>query len=115
LEDASELPHTEPHEAIVGPGDILFLPPLWPHTASHLGEASVAVNVFFKGFESGYSTGRDVYGNRDMAAYENGRRDIAKIARGFAVLPSDVKDFYLRRLADELIELSRSQSLTPGG
>lgn len=100
------------HEAVVGPGDVLFLPALWPHAASVESRptatttTSIAVNVFFRNLdEAVYSrTGRDVYGNRDVAAYERGRQLVANVARGFAGLPRDVREFYMRRLAEELLE-----------
>lgn len=63
---------------------------------------SVAVNVFFRNLENGYAAGKDVYGNRDLAAYEKGRLDVAKIAKSFDKLPADMKEFYLLRLAEEL-------------
>ncbi|KAK7747004.1 tRNA methyltransferase ppm2 [Diatrype stigma] len=93
---------THPHEAILNPGDILFLPPLWLHTAMPLTALGVAVNVFFRSLETGYSSGRDVYGNRDIAAYEKGRQDITRIANSFGKMPSDIREFYVTRLADEL-------------
>jgi tRNA wybutosine-synthesizing protein 4 len=98
---------THPHEAVVQRGDVLFLPPLWLHTATPGRGLSVAVNVFFRDMEAGYSSGRDVYGNRDMAAYERGRLDVARIAGHFKGLPDDVRGFYLRRLADELVRSIR--------
>lgn len=45
--------------------------------------------------------GRDVYGNRDIQAYEKGRQDINKIRKAFDNLPRTVQDFYLQRLAAE--------------
>ncbi|RYP06700.1 hypothetical protein DL764_003002 [Monosporascus ibericus] len=76
LESSSiSLEQTHPHEAVLNPGDILFLPPLWLHTATPLTNLGVAVNIFFRNLESGYSSGRDVYGNRDLAGYEKGRQD----------------------------------------
>ncbi|KAI1210528.1 LCM-domain-containing protein [Annulohypoxylon truncatum] len=93
---------THPHEAVLNPGDMLFLPPLWLHTATPLSNLGVAVNVFFRNLEAGYSSGRDVYGNRDLAAYEKGRLDVTRIANGFNKLPFDMRDFYIKRLADEL-------------
>ena len=87
------------------PGDVLFIPPLWLHTASPTEGVSVAVNVFFRNLAPGcYAAGRDVYGNRDLQAYEKGRRDVEKIARSFDRLPRDIAKFYLDRLADELKE-----------
>lgn len=64
--------------------------------------ASVAVNVFFRNLETGYAAGKDVYGNRDLQAYENGRRDVERIAKAFKNVPDDIARFYLERLAMEL-------------
>lgn len=93
---------TRPHEAELGPGDVLFLPPLWLHTSEPTTDLSIAVNVFFRDLERGYAAGRDVYGNRDLAAYEKGRQDAARIAKGFQQLPLETRRFYLSRIADEL-------------
>lgn len=61
------------------------------------------MNVFFRSLEaSHYSTGRDVYGNRDLAAYEKGRQEVQRIANAFNKAPSACKQFYLLRLAEEL-------------
>ena len=100
--DDELLRDTHPYEAILSPGDILFLPQLWLHTASPTSGMSVAVNVFFQGLLSArYAAGKDVYGNRDIHAYEKGRQDIAKIIKSFEVLPGDVREFYLGRLMRE--------------
>ncbi|EQB51860.1 leucine carboxyl methyltransferase [Colletotrichum gloeosporioides Cg-14] len=101
---AGSLRGVQPYEAVVEPGDILFLPPLWLHTAAPTSDMSVAVNVFFRNLEKGYSSGRDVYGNRDLAAYEKGRQDVSRIANNFSKLPADAREFYIRRLADELLQ-----------
>jgi len=82
--------------------DVLFLPSLWLHTASPTEGISVAVNVFFRNLKNGYAVGKDVYGNRDLQAYEKGRQDVNKIAKSFENLPLDVQNFYLQRLAEEL-------------
>lgn len=92
------------------PGDVLFIPSLWLHTASPTSGVSIAMNVFFRNLSTGYSAGKDVYGNRDLQAYEKGRQDISKIVKSFAGLPADVRQFYLHRLADEF---RRSAHLTP--
>ncbi|WQF81475.1 Putative JmjC domain, methyltransferase Ppm1/Ppm2/Tcmp, rmlC-like jelly roll [Colletotrichum destructivum] len=106
--DAGSLRGVHPHEAAVQPGDILFLPPLWLHTATPTSELSVAVNIFFRNLEKGYSMGRDVYGNRDLAAYEKARQDIARIGSSFSKLPLDAREFYIRRLADELLQSTKN-------
>lgn len=102
--ESTELSGTHPHEAYLNPGDILYLPPLWLHTAAPVTELGVAVNVFFRSLETGYAAGRDVYGNRDLAAYEKGRQDVTRIANAFGKVPSDMKEFYVRRLAGELLQ-----------
>ncbi|KNG46977.1 leucine carboxyl methyltransferase 2 [Stemphylium lycopersici] len=101
-----KLRRTHPHIASLKPGDILFIPPMWSHTATPEDGVSVAVNVFWRGLDKGYAAGKDVYGNRDLQAYENGRRDVEKIVRAFKDLPVDVSKFYLERLASEILERS---------
>ncbi len=87
---------------LMKPGDILYLPPLWLHTARPLEGVSVSVNVFFRDLKSGYAAGKDVYGNRDLAAYEKGRLDIQRMGKSFDGCSEEVRKFYLLRLADEL-------------
>jgi tRNA wybutosine-synthesizing protein 4 len=100
-----------PHIAALAPGDVLFIPPMWSHTATPNEGVSVAVNVFWKGLgDEVYAAGRDVYGNRDLKGYENGRRDVEKIVRAFKGLPADVGDFYLQRLAGEILERGKKQA-----
>lgn len=105
--DSPSLGSTHPHEATLSPGDVLFLPPLWLHAATPTSDVSVAVNVFFRDLAGGYSTGRDVYGNRDLAAYEKGRQDIGRLVNGFQKLPASAREFYLLRLSDELRHKSK--------
>jgi len=96
------LADTHPHEALLHSGDILFLPPFWLHTASPTSGVSVAVNAFFRNLQGGfYAPGKDVYGNRDLQAYEKGRQDITRIVRSFESLPTDAREFYLQRLVEE--------------
>lgn len=104
--DGPVLSSTHPHEAHLEPGDTLLLPPMWLHTATPTSDMSVAVNVFFRDLDSDgtYSTGRDVYGNRDLAAYEKGRQEASRIAKGFEKLPKEIRRFYLQRIADELVQ-----------
>lgn len=100
----NDLSSTHPQEGTLTPGEILYIPPTWPHTAApQTDQVSTAVNVFFRNLDSGrYSAGRDVYGNRDVAAYERGRLDLARIVASLDKLPADVRGFYLRRLTAEL-------------
>ncbi len=97
---------THPREANLQPGDVLFIPPLWLHTACPMDSISISVNIFFRNLQTGYAAGRDVYGNRDLQAYEKGRKDIEKVARSFHGLPSQMSRFYVERLAEELKQMS---------
>jgi tRNA wybutosine-synthesizing protein 4 len=97
-----KLRFTHPHIARLAPGDVLFIPPMWSHTATPEDGVSVAVNVFWRDLDKGYAAGKDVYGNRDLQAYENGRRDVEKILKAFRDVPRDVAGFYLERLAGEI-------------
>lgn len=113
--DLSSLENTRPHEAILEPGDALFIPSTWAHTAAPTDGMSVAVNCFFRSLETQkYAAGRDVYGNRDLAAYEKGRKDIAKIIKSFEDLPAHVSGFYLQRLAMELSDKAKATSASVG-
>ncbi|KAF2816246.1 Clavaminate synthase-like protein [Mytilinidion resinicola] len=101
--DHPPLALTHPHEVLLSPGDVLFIPPMWSHTARPTAGMSVAVNVFFRNLEQKhYAIGRDVYGNRDLQAYESGRKDIEKMAKAFEGMPTEIAKFYLERLAAEL-------------
>lgn len=108
VSDHPSLALTHPFEAHLEPGDVLFIPPLWLHTAKPTTGVSVAVNVFFRdeAMQASYAVGKDVYGNRDLAAYERGRRDIQRISKAFDDLPSQARQFYISRLADELKAMS---------
>jgi tRNA wybutosine-synthesizing protein 4 len=102
--ESASLAGTHPHEAQLSPGDVLFLPPLWLHTAAPMSDIGVAVNVFFRNLATGYSAGRDVYGNRDLAAYEKGRQDVTRIVNAFSKVPADMRGFYVKRLSGELLQ-----------
>jgi tRNA wybutosine-synthesizing protein 4 len=102
------LRYAHPHIAKLSPGDILFIPPLWLHTAKPTTGFSVGVNVFFQNLNAGYAPGKDVYGNRDLQAYEKGRADVEKIVKSFQKLPGDISQFYLNRLADELKDKAKA-------
>ncbi|QIW98942.1 hypothetical protein AMS68_004460 [Peltaster fructicola] len=78
--DPGPLARCHRYEAELAPGDILFIPSLWLHAAAPTDDLSIAVNVFFRHLKEGYAAGKDIYANRDLAAYDRGRRDIAKIA-----------------------------------
>lgn len=81
-----------------------MIPALWLHTASPMSDMGTAVNVFFRDLEQQghYASGRDVYGNKDLEAYEKGRQAVARIAKALRPLPPAAREFYLSRIVDEL-------------
>ncbi|KAL9636372.1 MAG: hypothetical protein Q9204_002290 [Flavoplaca sp. TL-2023a] len=99
--------------AVLNEGDVLYIPPLWLHSASPLDNLSVSINVFFRNLRSGYAAGRDVYGNRDLQVYENGRRNIEKIAKSMESLPRDIASTYLVRLGEELTKKGQDMKQKP--
>jgi tRNA wybutosine-synthesizing protein 4 len=101
-ENGSSIAYVHPLETVMSPGDIIFIPAMWLHATLPL-EPSISINVFWKDLESSlYSQGRDVYGNRDLKAYEEGRVLIKRISKSFEAMPADIRKFYLARLSDEL-------------
>ncbi|EHY52861.1 tRNA methyltransferase ppm2 [Exophiala dermatitidis] len=55
-----------------------------PSSSPETGSINISLNIFFRSLPATrYAAGRDVYGNRDLAAYEDGRRDIDRIVRRF--------------------------------
>jgi len=82
-------------EVTLHPGDVLFIPRFWAHATSSVsyneastalertaGKESIAVNMFFRDLhEASYAKGRDVYGSRDLEAYELAREMIQKLAK----------------------------------
>lgn len=98
-----------PIEFIMNPGDIVFIPALWLHATVPL-TPSISINYFWKNFAQDlYAAGKDVYGNRDLAAYENSRILVSKIVGSFKHVPDTAKQFYLLRLSEELMEAANSK------
>ena len=92
--------------AILKPGDSVYIPPLWPHATKPLSP-NIGVNIFWKSFkEEMYDRGKDVYGNKDLTAYTEGRKLVERIFRGFKDADRDTREFYLKRLAAELEEMA---------
>jgi Cupin-like domain len=99
---------------ILRPGDALFIPPLWPHATKPL-TPNISINVFWKSFKDEfYDRGKDVYGNRDLTVYLDGRKHIERIVKGFKDVDENTREFYLKRLAMELQELVSENGITRG-
>ena len=95
------------YTAILKPGDAVYIPPLWPHATKPL-TPNVGVNVFWKSFkDEEYGSGKDVYGNKDLTGYTEGRKLVERIVKGFKDVDLDTREFYIKRLAEELAANSR--------
>lgn len=106
---AESLSATHPLEVELGPGDAVFIPACWLHATRARAASSVSLNFFWRDLAARhYAAGRDVYGNRDVAAYEHGRAAVGKVAAAFEGLPAEVRRFYLQRLAGELQEAAEN-------
>ena len=99
---------TKGYAAILKPGDAVYIPPLWPHATKPL-TPNVGVNVFWKSFKNEVygGGGKDVYGNKDLPGYTEGRKLIERIVKGFRDVDLDTREFYIKRLAAELEANSR--------
>ena len=92
-------------EAILDPGDILFIPALWFHNVTSIG-FSVAVNVFWRSHHpptDGLYDTKDLYGNRDPPAAGKALDHAAAAAAHIRRLPEPFRSFYARRAARELL------------
>ncbi|KAJ6258962.1 tRNA methyltransferase ppm2 [Drechslerella dactyloides] len=95
---------THPMEVVMHPGEALYLPPFWLHAVLPL-EPCIAVNIFFHSFDAGlFSEGRDLYGNKDLACYQEGRDALKGVLAKFEGLDDSVRRFYMARLGQELLE-----------
>ena len=109
--EKTSLKYTHPYEVILRPGDVIYIPPLWCHAALPLDGLSIAINTFFKTEDDqSYASGKDTYGNKDVAEYEYARKDIAKAISRFSSMPKDTQRFYLGRLADEMLQINRKKN-----
>ncbi|KAK9473057.1 uncharacterized protein V1510DRAFT_364432 [Dipodascopsis tothii] len=107
--EACDLPGTHPHETVVAPGDVLFIPEMWLHAMVSL-EPSVSINTFHYAHDPRqYGPGRDLYGNRDLKPYRDGRELVRKIVDGADTLRPAARQFYLLRLADELRQAAEGE------
>ncbi|KAF3203075.1 tRNA methyltransferase ppm2 [Orbilia oligospora] len=94
---------THPLEITMHPGDTLFIPPFWLHAVLPLSPC-IAINTFFHWFDDNlHSAGKDLYGNKDLACYEEGRGVLKDLVGKFDGLDENTRRFYIMRLGQELL------------
>jgi tRNA wybutosine-synthesizing protein 4 len=108
IADIFSTPHRHlGYHGVLKPGDAIYIPPVWPHATKPL-TPNVGVNVFWRNFgDEAYDTGKDLYGNKDLAGYAEGRKVLERIVKGFKGVDDDTREFYVKRLAMELEKMSR--------
>jgi len=90
-----------PHECILHPGDVLFIPALWFHNVINV-EAGVAVNVFWRHLSQDQYDTTDVYGNKDLVAATRAGQIVDRSLKLLDSLPEEYRDFYARKLISRI-------------
>jgi len=88
-------------EALLQPGDVLFIPALWFHNVQAL-EFSVAVNTFWRHLDDAVYDKKDVYGNKDLLPAQRAFQCVDKAIGSLAELPDEYREFYARRLVNNI-------------
>ncbi|XP_048580332.1 tRNA wybutosine-synthesizing protein 5 isoform X2 [Nematostella vectensis] len=89
------------HEALLEPGDVLFIPALWFHNVVSL-DFGVAVNVFWRHLPAEMYDNKDVYGNKDLLPATRAMQIVDRAVKLLQELPDGYKDFYARRIICKL-------------
>ena len=89
-------------EALLLPGQAVFIPPLWFHHVS-MPEFSVGINVFWRGAPNGLYNGKDIYGNKDLPQACAAIARAGKVGQDLSRLPEPFRSFYARRAAAQLL------------
>ena len=90
-----------PYVVDLEPGDILFLPALWIHNVTTL-DPCISLNVFWKNLPSGCYASHDLYGNRDLVAYEKASQSLQKGCDDLLSLPLQYRQMYGNMLKMEI-------------
>ena len=101
---------TTPYEVTLHPGDVLFIPAFWCHAASPTDGMSIAINMFFRELDKKFYASKDTFGNKDVPAYKETRKNICDAMGRLEEMPKSMSNFYLLRLAKELIDRTKDQT-----
>ena len=101
------LQHANPHECILAPGDVLFIPAFWWHnirTITHNDQErySIGFNLFWRDpmIDSLYPP-RDVYGNKNLTTFDAALACLERAINHLEKLPAKYKEFYKMMLLEE--------------
>ena len=83
-------------------GDALYIPPLWFHHVACEGFCA-SVNMFWRDLPPQLYERKDLYGNRDVAAFGKAAAAVDQIGHDIKQLPQPYCDFYLNRLRQKLV------------
>ena len=86
-------------EITLDAGDALYIPAFWFHHvyAESAGEASVAVNVFWRDLTNDEYDAKDIYGNKDIVSGKEACELALRAGDAMKELPEPYKSFYARR------------------
>lgn len=74
-------------------------------------DTSIAINIFFHNFDkSVYANGKDLYGNKDLECYTQGRDKLEAVMKVFDNHHPSIRKFYLARLGQELLDIAAQRS-----
>jgi len=107
--DLSEFPRfaeVTRYEALLEPGDVLFIPALWFHNVISI-DFGVAINIFWRHLSAEMYDPKDVYGNRDPLPASRAMQSLDKNLQTLEKLPEEYRDFYARRMIARIKEKFR--------
>jgi len=94
--------HSSRVTGLLAPGDAVFIPPLWFHHVA-MPDFSVAVNVFWRHHPGALYNPKDIYGNKDLPAFDAASAAVSKLGQELKKLPEPFRSFYARRAAAQLL------------
>ena len=101
LDKFPEFVRVQRYEAVLKPGEVLFIPALWFHHVTALA-FGVAVNVFWRHLEDKFYDRRDPYGNKAPPQVQRAMQAVEKAVKMLDELPIIYQEFYGGRLLDLL-------------
>lgn len=96
LQQFPEFSKAKSVECILREGEVLFIPALWFHNTKAF-EASISVNVFWKGLDDIFYEKKDLYGNKDLLLGTKAMTEVENAIAALLQLPEPYRTFYAYR------------------